>query len=75
MQFTNTGNLFWSCFRVNYGPTEGYEDDVGSKETHRLAYPVSFNNVKKGAHFVMVPFGINDINWLISALTDGKITW
>ncbi|XP_033640604.1 CMP-N-acetylneuraminate-beta-galactosamide-alpha-2,3-sialyltransferase 2-like [Asterias rubens] len=61
--------------RVNYGPTEGYEDDVGSKETHRLAYPVSFNNVKKGAHFVMVPFGINDINWLISALTDGKITW
>ncbi|XP_038052056.1 CMP-N-acetylneuraminate-beta-galactosamide-alpha-2,3-sialyltransferase 1-like isoform X2 [Patiria miniata] len=61
--------------RVNYAPIKGYEEDVGTRETHRLAYPVTYTEVQKGAHFVLVPFGAKDIDWLISALTNGTIKW
>ncbi|KAF4100768.1 hypothetical protein G5714_018964 [Onychostoma macrolepis] len=46
----NSGNLLGSHYgplidlhdfviRINKGPTEGYEKDVGSKTTHRILYP------------------------------------
>uniref|UniRef100_A0A672GNQ8 ST3 beta-galactoside alpha-2,3-sialyltransferase 1 n=1 Tax=Salarias fasciatus TaxID=181472 RepID=A0A672GNQ8_SALFA len=64
----NSGNLNGSHYgslidrndvviRMNQGPTEGYEDDVGSKTTHRVMYPhtaVKLDNSSRLVFFVMV---------------------
>ncbi|XP_059411776.1 CMP-N-acetylneuraminate-beta-galactosamide-alpha-2,3-sialyltransferase 1-like isoform X2 [Carassius carassius] len=81
----NSGNLLGSKYgplidfhdfviRMNKGPTEGYEKDVGSKTTHRIVYPESAMDLDNSTHLVLLPFKILDIQWLISAFTTKNIT-
>ncbi|XP_052440824.1 CMP-N-acetylneuraminate-beta-galactosamide-alpha-2,3-sialyltransferase 1 [Carassius gibelio] len=81
----NSGNLLGSKYgplidfhdfviRMNKGPTEGYEKDVGSKTTHRIVYPESAMDLDNSTHLVLLPFKILDIQWLISAFTTNHIT-
>ncbi|KTG11724.1 hypothetical protein cypCar_00026912, partial [Cyprinus carpio] len=60
--------------RINKGPTEGYEKDVGSKRTHRILYPESTIDFDNSTHLVLLPVKILDIQWLISAFTTKNIT-
>ncbi|XP_055076721.2 CMP-N-acetylneuraminate-beta-galactosamide-alpha-2,3-sialyltransferase 2 [Misgurnus anguillicaudatus] len=80
----NSGNLLGSHFgpiidskdfvmRINRGPTKGFEEDVGSKTTHRILYPESAMNLDNSTHLVFFPFKILDIEWLISAFTTKHI--
>uniref|UniRef100_A0A672QSF4 ST3 beta-galactoside alpha-2,3-sialyltransferase 1 n=1 Tax=Sinocyclocheilus grahami TaxID=75366 RepID=A0A672QSF4_SINGR len=73
----NSGNLLGSHYgplidlhdfviRINKGPTEGYEKDVGLKTTHRIMYPESVMDLDNSTHLVLFPFKILDIQWLIS---------
>uniref|UniRef100_A0A8B9GWG0 ST3 beta-galactoside alpha-2,3-sialyltransferase 1 n=1 Tax=Astyanax mexicanus TaxID=7994 RepID=A0A8B9GWG0_ASTMX len=73
----NSGNLEGSRYgplidahdfviRMNEGPTEGYEKDVGSKTTHRAVYPESAVEMDNSTHLLLVPFKILDLQWLIS---------
>ncbi|KAL2080279.1 hypothetical protein ACEWY4_024072 [Coilia grayii] len=55
--------------RINRGPTEGFERDVGSKTTHRIIYPESAIDVDNSTHLVMFPFKLLDLEWLISVFT------
>ncbi len=61
-------------FRINKGPTEGYEKDVGSKTTHRIVYPESAMDLDNSTHLVLLPVKILDMQWLISAFTTKNIT-
>uniref|UniRef100_A0A671KKX8 CMP-N-acetylneuraminate-beta-galactosamide-alpha-2,3-sialyltransferase 2 n=1 Tax=Sinocyclocheilus anshuiensis TaxID=1608454 RepID=A0A671KKX8_9TELE len=81
----NSGNLLGSHYgslidlhdfviRINKGPTEGYEKDVGLKTTHRIMYPESVVDLDNSTHLVLFPFKILDIQWLISAFTSKSIT-
>uniref|UniRef100_A0A8C1PHY8 CMP-N-acetylneuraminate-beta-galactosamide-alpha-2,3-sialyltransferase 1 n=1 Tax=Cyprinus carpio TaxID=7962 RepID=A0A8C1PHY8_CYPCA len=81
----NSGNLLGSHYgplidlhdfviRINKGPTEGYEKDVGSKTTHRILYPESAVDVDNSTHLILLPFKIKDMRWLISAFTTKHIT-
>ncbi|XP_073677898.1 CMP-N-acetylneuraminate-beta-galactosamide-alpha-2,3-sialyltransferase 1-like [Garra rufa] len=81
----NSGNLLGSRYgplidhhdfvlRINKGPTEGYEKDVGSKTTHRIMYPESAVDLDNSTHLVLLPFKILDIQWLISAFSTKNIT-
>ncbi|XP_076813302.1 CMP-N-acetylneuraminate-beta-galactosamide-alpha-2,3-sialyltransferase 2-like [Clavelina lepadiformis] len=82
----NSGNLKSSNYgkeidshdfiiRMNRAPTTGFENDVGSKTTHRFMYPESaIKYLPKGVSFVLTPFKPLDIKWLLSALTTGEIT-
>ncbi|KTF84714.1 hypothetical protein cypCar_00017373, partial [Cyprinus carpio] len=81
----NSGNLLGSKYgplidfhdfviRINKGPTEGYEKDVGSKTTHRIVYPESAIDLDNSTHLVLLPVKILDIQWLISAFTTKNIT-
>ncbi|XP_016086556.1 CMP-N-acetylneuraminate-beta-galactosamide-alpha-2,3-sialyltransferase 1-like isoform X3 [Sinocyclocheilus grahami] len=81
----NSGNLLRSNYgpiidlhdfviRINKGPTEGYEKDVGSKTTHRILYPESAVDLDNSTHLVLLPFKIKDMRWLISAFTTKHIT-
>ncbi|XP_043074114.1 CMP-N-acetylneuraminate-beta-galactosamide-alpha-2,3-sialyltransferase 1 [Puntigrus tetrazona] len=81
----NSGNLKGSCYghlidlhdfviRINMGPTKGYENDVGSKTTHRFIYPESATDVDNSTYLVLSPFKILDMEWLISAFTTKNIT-
>ncbi|XP_050992982.1 CMP-N-acetylneuraminate-beta-galactosamide-alpha-2,3-sialyltransferase 1 [Labeo rohita] len=81
----NSGNLLRSHYgplidlhdfviRINMGPTEGYEKDVGSKTTHRILYPESAVDVDNSTHLVLLPFKIKDMRWLISVFTTKHIT-
>uniref|UniRef100_A0A8C1V8A7 CMP-N-acetylneuraminate-beta-galactosamide-alpha-2,3-sialyltransferase 1 n=1 Tax=Cyprinus carpio TaxID=7962 RepID=A0A8C1V8A7_CYPCA len=81
----NSGNLLGSKYgplidfhdfimRINKGPTEGYEKDVGSKTTHRIVYPGSAIDLDNSTHLVLLPVKILDIQWLISAFTTKNIT-
>ncbi|XP_076135765.1 CMP-N-acetylneuraminate-beta-galactosamide-alpha-2,3-sialyltransferase 1-like [Alosa pseudoharengus] len=76
----NSGNLKNSRFgplidasdfvlRVNKGPTKGFEQDVGSKTTHRVIYPESAVDVDNSTHLVLVAFKPLDLEWLISVFT------
>ncbi len=56
------------------GPTKGYENDVGSKTTHRFIYPESATDVDNSTYLVLSPFKILDLEWLISAFTTKNIT-
>ncbi|KAG9281345.1 CMP-N-acetylneuraminate-beta-galactosamide-alpha-2,3-sialyltransferase 1-like [Astyanax mexicanus] len=81
----NSGNLERSYYgplidahdfviRMNEGPTEGYEKDVGSKTTHRAVYPESAVEMDNSTHLLLVPFKILDLQWLISVFTTKHIT-
>ncbi|RXN05223.1 CMP-N-acetylneuraminate-beta-galactosamide-alpha-2,3-sialyltransferase 1-like protein [Labeo rohita] len=81
----NSGNLLGSRYgplidyhdfvmRINKGPIEGYEKDVGSKTTHRIMYPESAIDLDNSTHLVLLPFKILDMQWLISAFTTENIT-
>ncbi|KAK2887617.1 hypothetical protein Q8A67_015845 [Cirrhinus molitorella] len=81
----NSGNLLGSHYgplidlhdfviRINKGPTEGYEKDVGSKTTHRILYPESAVDVDSSAQLVLLPLKIKDLLWLISVFTTKHIT-
>uniref|UniRef100_A0A673KB61 CMP-N-acetylneuraminate-beta-galactosamide-alpha-2,3-sialyltransferase 1 n=1 Tax=Sinocyclocheilus rhinocerous TaxID=307959 RepID=A0A673KB61_9TELE len=81
----NSGNLKGSHYghridlhdfviRINMGPTKGYENDVGSKTTHRFLYPESAMDVDNSTYLVLSPFKILDMEWLISAFTTKNIT-
>ncbi|XP_042632185.1 CMP-N-acetylneuraminate-beta-galactosamide-alpha-2,3-sialyltransferase 1-like [Cyprinus carpio] len=81
----NSGNLKGSHYghhidlhdfviRINMGPTKGYENDVGSKTTHRFLYPESAMDVDNSTSLVLSPFKILDMEWLISAFTTKNIT-
>ncbi|XP_055076486.2 CMP-N-acetylneuraminate-beta-galactosamide-alpha-2,3-sialyltransferase 1-like [Misgurnus anguillicaudatus] len=80
----NSGNLLKSHYgklidshdfvlRINMGPTKGYEQDVGSKTTHRIIYPESAVDLDNLTHLVLVPFKTLDLHWLISAFTTKHI--
>ncbi|XP_056598099.1 CMP-N-acetylneuraminate-beta-galactosamide-alpha-2,3-sialyltransferase 1-like [Triplophysa dalaica] len=80
----NSGNLLRSHYgplidsndfvmRINKGPTEGFEKDVGSRTTHRIMYPESSVDMDNSTHLVFYPFKILDMEWLISALTTKNI--
>nr|XP_009857495.1 alpha-2,3-sialyltransferase ST3Gal I isoform X1 [Ciona intestinalis] len=82
----NSGNILNSNYgneidghdfviRMNKGPTYNYENDVGSKTTHRFMYPTTAaSSLPQGVSLVLVPFQPLDIKWLLSALTTGEIT-
>nr|XP_039256598.1 CMP-N-acetylneuraminate-beta-galactosamide-alpha-2,3-sialyltransferase 1-like isoform X1 [Styela clava] len=59
--------------RFNQGPTTSFEKDVGSKTTHRLMYPESMKAIKKDTSFTLIPFKPLDVEWLLSAITNGTI--
>ncbi|XP_055076345.2 CMP-N-acetylneuraminate-beta-galactosamide-alpha-2,3-sialyltransferase 1 [Misgurnus anguillicaudatus] len=80
----NSGNLLESHYgplidsndfvmRINKGPTEGFEEDVGSKTTHRIFYPESAMDLDNSTHLLLSPFKILDIEWLISIFTTKHI--
>ncbi|KAK1880769.1 CMP-N-acetylneuraminate-beta-galactosamide-alpha-23-sialyltransferase 2 [Dissostichus eleginoides] len=59
--------------RINEGPTIGYERDVGNKTTHRVMFPVSATNLDNSTHFVLFPFKIRDLEWLIKTFTPRSV--
>ncbi|MCI4381467.1 hypothetical protein PGIGA_G00252050 [Pangasianodon gigas] len=61
-------------FRMNQGPTVGYERDVGLKTTHRAIYPESAMDLDSSTHLVLLPFKVLDMEWLISIFTNKNIT-
>lgn len=56
-------------FRINRGPTKGFEGDVGSKTTHRIIYPESAVDVDNSTHLVLFAFKTLDLEWLSSVFT------
>ncbi|XP_051788543.1 ST3 beta-galactoside alpha-2,3-sialyltransferase 8 [Erpetoichthys calabaricus] len=73
---SNLGQLISShdyVFRMNRGKTRGYEADVGNKTTHHIMYPESAQDLDKGVHLVLLPFKVQDLHWLASALSTGEI--
>ncbi|NP_988898.1 ST3 beta-galactoside alpha-2,3-sialyltransferase 2, gene 2 [Xenopus tropicalis] len=82
----NSGNLKGSrhgknidshglIFRMNGARTYGFEKDVGSKTTHHFMYPESAVHVQPGVHLVLIPFKLQDLKWITSALTTGEVTY
>ncbi|XP_016349692.1 CMP-N-acetylneuraminate-beta-galactosamide-alpha-2,3-sialyltransferase 1-like [Sinocyclocheilus anshuiensis] len=80
----NSGNLIGSHYgalidsqdfviRMNEGPTKGFEQDVGSKTTHRVIYPESAVDMDETTHLILLPFKILDLQWLISIFTTRHI--
>uniref|UniRef100_A0A3B4WTL0 CMP-N-acetylneuraminate-beta-galactosamide-alpha-2,3-sialyltransferase 1-like n=1 Tax=Seriola lalandi dorsalis TaxID=1841481 RepID=A0A3B4WTL0_SERLL len=78
----NSGNLNGSRYgplidfhdviiRINSGRTKGYEADVGKRTTHHVMYPESAVDLDNTTHLVLVPFKIQDLEWLIKAFTTG----
>ncbi|KAK5617793.1 hypothetical protein CRENBAI_026725 [Crenichthys baileyi] len=57
--------------RMNFGPTKGYEKDVGTRTTYRVMYPESAMDLNNSTHLVLFPFKIQDLDWLIKAFTTG----
>lgn len=56
---------------MNTGRTKGYEADVGIKTTHHIMYPESAMDLDNSTHLVLFPFKIQDLEWLIEALSKG----
>ncbi|XP_049606633.1 CMP-N-acetylneuraminate-beta-galactosamide-alpha-2,3-sialyltransferase 1 [Syngnathus scovelli] len=80
----NSGNLKGSQYgglidsshfiiRMNQAPTAGFEEDVGARTTHHLMYPESARDLDNATSLVLIPFKTLDLQWIISALTTGKI--
>uniref|UniRef100_A0A671UST1 CMP-N-acetylneuraminate-beta-galactosamide-alpha-2,3-sialyltransferase 2 n=2 Tax=Sparus aurata TaxID=8175 RepID=A0A671UST1_SPAAU len=57
--------------RINHGRTKGYEADVGTRTTHHIMYPESAVDLDNSTHLVLVPFKIQDLEWLMKAFTTG----
>ncbi|KAK2830083.1 hypothetical protein Q5P01_018014 [Channa striata] len=57
--------------RINHGQIKGYESDVGKRTTHRIMYPESATDLDNTTRLVLFPFKIQDLEWLIEALTTG----
>uniref|UniRef100_A0A3Q2ZV03 CMP-N-acetylneuraminate-beta-galactosamide-alpha-2,3-sialyltransferase 1 n=1 Tax=Kryptolebias marmoratus TaxID=37003 RepID=A0A3Q2ZV03_KRYMA len=57
--------------RINYGKVKGYEEDVGSKTTHRVMYPESSSRLDNTTHLVLFAFKIKDLQWLKKAFLTG----
>uniref|UniRef100_A0A4W5P0D4 CMP-N-acetylneuraminate-beta-galactosamide-alpha-2,3-sialyltransferase 1 n=1 Tax=Hucho hucho TaxID=62062 RepID=A0A4W5P0D4_9TELE len=83
----NSGNLKGSHYgalidsndfiiRINMAPTFSYEEDVGSRTTHKVMYPESAIDLDNTTRFLLIPFKTLDLQWLPSAITNGsKITY
>lgn len=83
----NSGNLRSSGYgpqidaaefviRINQAPTEGFEQDVGYRTTHHVMYPESAIDLKSDStSLLLAPFKTLDLEWIISALTNGNITY
>uniref|UniRef100_A0A8C4NA64 ST3 beta-galactoside alpha-2,3-sialyltransferase 1 n=1 Tax=Eptatretus burgeri TaxID=7764 RepID=A0A8C4NA64_EPTBU len=56
-------------FRMNRGPVEGYENDVGTFTTHRFMYPESATKIPSGTGLIFIPFKMGDLKWLNNTLT------
>ncbi|XP_076862167.1 CMP-N-acetylneuraminate-beta-galactosamide-alpha-2,3-sialyltransferase 1-like [Brachyhypopomus gauderio] len=81
----NSGNLRSSRYgklidsndfviRINKAPTQGFEEDVGSRTTHHVMYPESAIDLNETTTLLLVPFKILDLEWIVSALSTGNIT-
>ncbi|XP_014834130.1 PREDICTED: CMP-N-acetylneuraminate-beta-galactosamide-alpha-2,3-sialyltransferase 1-like isoform X2 [Poecilia mexicana] len=57
--------------RINQGPTKGFEEDVGSRTTHRVMYPESGSVLDNSTHLVMFIFKIRDLEWLLGSFLTG----
>lgn len=70
-QLINKHNMI---IRMNQCPTKGYEKDVGSRTTHYIAYPSSFNDdyLTADASLVFAAFNLEDMKWLKSKLIDSS---
>lgn len=62
-------NISSVLFRINRGPTKGFERDVGNKTTYHVMYPRSFKKLDNTTHLVFFPFKIYDLQWLIRSFT------
>lgn len=60
-------------FRINFGIIKNFEEDVGSRTTHRVMYPESATHLDNSTHLVLFPFKILDLQWLVSAFTTGTV--
>uniref|UniRef100_A0A8C6UNN0 ST3 beta-galactoside alpha-2,3-sialyltransferase 1 n=1 Tax=Neogobius melanostomus TaxID=47308 RepID=A0A8C6UNN0_9GOBI len=60
-------------FRMNRGKTQGFEEDVGTRTTHRAMYPESAMNIDNSTYLVLFPFKIWDLQWLVKAFTNIKL--
>lgn len=58
---------------MNKAPTQGFEEDVGSRTTHHLMYPESAVHLDNDTFLVLIPFKTKDLQWLISAFTSGTV--
>ncbi|KAK7898791.1 hypothetical protein WMY93_019644 [Mugilogobius chulae] len=54
-----------SVFRINFGQTEGFEEDVGNRTTHRVIYPETASNLDNNTNLVLFPFMIKDLEWVV----------
>lgn len=66
-------NLHNLIIRMNGARTSGFEADVGSRTTHHFMYPESAVHLPSGVHLVLVPFKLQDLRWITSALSTGEI--
>ncbi|KAM8967758.1 CMP-N-acetylneuraminate-beta-galactosamide-alpha-2,3-sialyltransferase 1 [Pelodytes ibericus] len=62
-------------FRMNHAPTAKYEMDVGSRTTHHFVYPESVRDLQENVSMVLIPFKTLDLQWVVSALTNGTINF
>ncbi|XP_036001448.1 CMP-N-acetylneuraminate-beta-galactosamide-alpha-2,3-sialyltransferase 1 [Fundulus heteroclitus] len=58
--------------RINHGRVKGYEEDVGTRTTHRIMYPESGSTLDNTTHLVMFAFKMRDIEWLIRSFPTGS---
>ncbi|CAJ1054235.1 CMP-N-acetylneuraminate-beta-galactosamide-alpha-2%2C3-sialyltransferase 1-like [Xyrichtys novacula] len=82
----NSGHLIASHFgslidshdaviRINRGVVEGYEEDVGSKITHRVLYPESSPRVKNTTKILFFPYKVRDFDWLRQRFNSEDPKW
>ncbi|XP_056285287.1 CMP-N-acetylneuraminate-beta-galactosamide-alpha-2,3-sialyltransferase 1-like [Pseudoliparis swirei] len=57
--------------RINKGLTKGYEEDVGTRTTHHVMYPVSAVDLENTTSLVLFAFKILDLEWMMKALNTG----
>lgn len=57
--------------RMNFAKIKGYENDVGTRTTHRVMYPESAVDLDNSTHLVLFPFKILDLEWVIKAVSTG----
>lgn len=65
--------LIFLLHRMNKAVTRGFEKDVGNRTTHHILYPESAIDIPEGASLVLLPFKLRDLEWLISALSTGRV--